>query len=222
MKKLICLFAVLLAFLFVQTMNAQIKIGAVAGLNSSDLEADTEIKSRNLFGIGFILQKIVNDQFSIIAEPMYLQKGGILPAKDGSPELKIKGSFIELPIFLKYSILNSKKFNPYLIAGPYVGLKLSMDLDGETAGVAFTADLDPVTKTFDSGLGIGVGIEIPLETSSIFLEGRYSMGLIDLHKDGTFQIRGGGLTIEEKFDDDNKFETRGIQIMLGATFSFGK
>jgi hypothetical protein len=53
------------------------------------------------------------------------------------------------------------------------------------------------------------------------VEGKYYLGLIDQHKNGTFLADAGGLTIQGRFDDTNKFKTRGIQILAGITFPIG-
>jgi hypothetical protein len=222
MNNLTCLFAALLTLIWVQLVHAQTKVGVIGGLNHAHFSGPTKFNSRYLSGFGFILEKSLNDHFSIVAEPLYLQKGGILPADNGRPEMKIKGSFIEIPIFLKFSMPGSKEFNPYLIAGPYAGVKLSMEMDAEIADVAFSADLDPVTKTFDFGLEIGGGFELTLKSLSIFVEGRYSFGLVDLHKNGTFQFSGGGITSDETLDDSNEYKPRGFQLMIGAKIPIGK
>ena len=221
MKKTAFYCVMLFIFILIHTGHSQIKVGLIGGLNFADLQAETDFYYKTLVVAGVILEKRINNHFSLQAEPMYLQKGGILPAQNGLPEMHVKGSFIEVPIFIKYSIQKTEKFKPYFIAGPDVGVKLSMDLNAEMVGSAFSADLNPVTKTFDMGFGIGAGIEFPLRTTFLFVEGKYSLGLVDLHKNGMFQISGGGVTIEEEFDEDNKFKTRGFQVMFGAKILLG-
>ena len=102
-----------------------------------------------------------------------------------------------------------------------MGYRLNFNMEGEIAGLGFTADLKNVTKDFDFGLGFGAGVEIPLNIFSITVEGKYYLGLVDQHKDGTFQAEAGGLTIDGTFDESNKFKNRGTQILVGITFPIG-
>jgi hypothetical protein len=137
---------------------------------------------------------------------------------EDQPELKIKGSYIRVPIFLKYSYPFWEVIKTYLYTGPSVAYRLNFKMEGEFAGLNITADLKNVTQDFDFGLGFGAGVEIPLNVLSIIVEGKYYLGLTDQHKDGTFDAEAGGLTIKGTFDESNKFKNRGIQILVGITF----
>ena len=213
---------ILLALSAIQLTNAQWRAGLIGGVNFADLKTDTEVKSRTLMGFGAVVEYSIIDQFSLVTTPMYIQNGGIKEKTEDQPELKIKGSYISVPIFLKYSFPFSKNIKPYLYAGPSVGYRLNFKMEGEFAGLNLTADLKNVTHDFDFGVGLGAGVEIPLDILSIIVEGKYYLGLIDQHKNGIFQADAGGLTIQGEFDETSKFKTRGIQIFAGVTFPLGK
>ena len=196
-------------------------MGAIGGVNFADLKTDTGVRSRTLFGFGGIIEYSILDQVSLITTPMYIQNGGIKEQTDDQPELKIKGSYLSVPIFLKYSFPISEVIKPYLYAGPSLGYRLNFKMEGEYAGLHLTADLKNVTEDFDFGVGFGAGAEIPFNILSIIVEGKYYLGLMDQHKNGIFQAEAGGLTIQGNFDDTNKFKTRGIQILIGVIFPIG-
>ncbi len=49
-------------------------------------------------------------------------------------------------------------------------------------------------------------MSLPLGNNTVFVEGRYSLGLSDINDDSS---------------DDTKIKTKGIQIMAGFTFPLG-
>ena len=87
---------------------------------------------------------------------------------------------------------------PYVMAGPTVGWLLSAEVDGE--------DIKDDVKSIDFGIAFGGGVSLPMGNNTVFVEGRYSLGLTDINDDPT---------------DDTKFKTKGIQIMAGITFPLG-
>ncbi len=53
-----------------------------------------------------------------------------------------------------------------------------------------------MTEDLDFGLGFGAGLRYPISTVSIFVEGRYTLGLVNMQKGGTFEI-SAGLIVEK-------------------------
>lgn len=221
MKKLIFQLIIIITVLM-NTVYAQWSVGIMGGVNFSDMKADVDIKSRTLTSFGAVVEYSMIDQLSLVALPTYVQNGGIRVRTETEPELTIKGSYLDMPIFLKYSFSFIKVMKPFLFAGPSVEYRLNLKMKGEFAGLDITADLKNVSKDFDLGIGLGAGVEIPLDILSIVIEGKYYLGLTDQHKNGTFLADAEGLTIEGKFDDTNKFKYRGIQIIAGITFTIGE
>lgn len=205
-----------LLFLFFVTHVAfsQSKVGVVGGLNFSDLKTATSTKTRTFIGVGGLFEYAFNDNFSIQTEPMFLMKGAKNIEGGGDPDIIGKLSFIEVPIFLKYTF--GETIKPYFIAGPSFGFLLSSNLEAEMGGVKIESNIKENTQKLDLGLGLGAGFEIPLNVLSVFVEGRYTVGLVNLQKGGKFEVKGGGMTFTDTFDkEEHRFKTRGIQIFVG-------
>lgn len=219
MKKFTSLFFLLILIFTTQSISAQVRAGIIGGLNFADLKTNNDVKNRTLFGIGGIFQYSFNDNFSIIAEPMYLKKGGISIEENNNPEITIKMDFIQLPLYLKYSFPLDKYIKPYLIVGPSVGYRTSSEIEAEIYGVTFKSDLKHLTKAIDWEVALGTGIEVPFDKLSFFIEGTYTWGLTDLRKIGEFQATAGDVSITGELDDRSYFKTRGLQLLMGFSVS---
>jgi len=205
--------------------GAQHRIGVVGGMNFADAEVEIErqsasVSSRTLFGLGGVVDVRLSKNFGLHLEPMYLQKGGA--SKDIQPgvEFRLKSSYVELPVFFKAEF--GKQLRPYLMAGPSVAFLLQADLEAELGGIVFKGDVKDATENLDFAAAFGAGVSYPLGRSAIFLEGRYSLGLTDNIKGGTFEIAAGPLVEELTWvKETDKLKNRGFQIMAGVTYALG-
>ena len=68
-------------------------------------------------------------------------------------------------------------------------------------------DIKDDVKNIDFGLAFGGGVSLPMGNKTVFVEGRYSLGLTDINDDSD--------------PDADKIKTKGIQIMAGITFPLG-
>ncbi len=95
-------------------------------------------------------------------------------------------NYLEVPLLLKAKI-ETPVVSPYLMVGPAVGLKL------EGAGA----------KTIDLSIAAGGGVEIAIApTLSLLVEGRYSLGLVNVNDLSAVDVK-----------------TRGIHILAGLHFA---
>ena len=62
--------------------------------------------------------------------------------------------------------------------------------------ITFKGDLKEVTESLDFGLGFGAGVSYPFSTAAIFVEGRYTLGLVNMQKGGTFELTAGPIVKE--------------------------
>jgi opacity protein-like surface antigen len=128
-------------------------------------------------------------------------------------------SFIEVPLLLKVQF--GDQIRPYIMGGPTVGFLLSSKLESEIGGLLFKGDVKHITRKVDFGVGLGAGVSIPLGSSNIFLDGRYTLGLTDLNKGGTFTAKAGDIITKGEVDEAVEISTKGFQIMLGVAFPVG-
>ena len=213
---------IILTLMLASNVNAQVSIGIFGGVNYADLKSDLDvIESTSMLGLGGLIEYNFSDELSLVAQPSYLQKGGMQPGTDTQPELTITTAYFELPLLFKYKFNNLGAIKPYLVAGPSAGYRLSAEMDATIGMMTVSADLKEISQDFDFGITMGAGFEIPLESIFIFVEGRYSLGLIDLHKNGTVYAEGGGTSFPVSFDDTSWYKTKGLQIMGGIKFPVG-
>lgn len=205
-------------------------LGIIGGLNYADMNFpnhqgadDQRITSLLVFGAGAVLDIRLAKNIFVHIEPMYLQKGckieeGTDPVNQ--PEGQIKSSSIEIPILIKYTFGN--RIKPYLVAGPIVGYNLKSDIEFEVTGIKFKGDLKEVTEAFDLELTFGGGIQVPFGFGILFLEGRYTYGLINQRKSGTTTLSSNvfefDLTSNKKED---KYTNRGFQLLAGVSIPLG-
>lgn len=219
MKKLLLVWFTLFTLIAFSNSFAQFEVGIVGGINiaSFDVEDESvEISSRTLWNIGAVAEYKLNNQFSIKAEPMFLRKGGILEQSIEDPDLIFDQSYLEVPIMLKFSL--GEKNKVFLITGPSIGITLSSDLEADVDGIIFKADLKDLTESLDLGLGIGGGFSLNIYPGTFFIQGKYTFGLTNLAKNGTFTAKAGHLELEAALDEEeSKYKSRGFQISVGFT-----
>jgi len=224
MNKLTLLLVALLALFIALPAGAQVKLGVIGGVNLANLngkDVDGEkidFSSRTAFGVGGVLDIGLSENISLRFAPMYLQKGGEFTTTD--PDLDtatfaFKGGYLEVPALLKIA-LGASSIRPYLMAGPTIGFNLSSKLKFSVPGISAEVDAKKITKGADFGLAFGAGVSFPAGTSSIFVEGRYALGLTDIAREGILEFMG-----EEIVSGDAEVKTRGFQIMAGIAFPLG-
>jgi hypothetical protein len=141
---------------------------------------DTEMLTR--FAFGARAEFGVTSPFSLLLEPMFLQRGATesvkIPAEPGFPGGTVKSdvrmNYLEMPVLAKAKF-GSMKAHAYAFAGPSLGLFLN----GETESDGQTDKMDHVTNFNLSG-DVGVGGSYQLQ-EFIYLNAdvRYSMGFIN-------------------------------------------
>jgi len=201
-------------------------LGVIGGWNSADLTVKDpqgekqEVKGRNVFGVGGVLGIGINQFVSVELQPMYLQKGGTVVQNAPSPDIELKSTYFEIPLFLKVAAFR-EGFQPYVLGGATFGFLLTSDLEAEIGGFKFKADAKGITKSFEFGLGFGAGIRFPVGSANLFLEGRYIFGMGNLNEGGTIEFKYDDIVAEEEFDKENEFSNKGLQVMAGVTFPLG-
>jgi hypothetical protein len=187
MKKFIYSIATLFAIGF--TANAQdIKFGVKAGLNIAKWGADAENTSgRAGFNAGVLAELIFSNNFAVQPEIVYSQQGTKRSINnymgvelDNSSELTAKLNYINVPVALKYYIIEGLS----LQAGPQIGFLVSANevvvvkADGED--LSLESDEKNNYEKVDFALFGGIGYDLPI---GVFFQARYSAGLSNINKD---------------------------------------
>ena len=199
MKNLKLFYMLIFSISYITTVYSQTNFGVIGGVNIADFKADTDITSRVLWGAGVFADFNLGNNFSFRTEPMYLKKGGIQEQSDENPKLTVNQSFLEIPIFLKYSLGDETKY--YFIAGPSMGILLTSDLEAYVNTFTFTADFKDLTEKLDFGLCLGTGVSFPIDRYKLLFELKYTYGFTNLAKNGKFKATSGHLELDGEFDE---------------------
>ena len=164
MKKSILITSLLL-LLTLQGQAQLVKFGVKAGLNYANLTG-TEIQTDAItsYHAGLVAEIKVIDKFAIQPELLYTTQGATY--NTALDDIKNELGYIAIPVLAK--IYLSKSFS--LELGPQASFLLS-----EKKNVAAND-----SNTFDFAVDAGLGFKI---TKSIFVQGRYVLGLTDISQD---------------------------------------
>ncbi len=207
MKKTLLLLGI--SLLFSVSSFAQVKIsgGILGGVNLATISMDPTPANMDLsnltgFGAGGVLNFAFSEGFGIKAEPMYLQTG--TKVTSGGLEAKLKVNYINVPVMFTYTFgTGSNQLQPYIMAGPSLGIKLnatSVDPNGNETDYKDNIKSTNFVATFGAGINIAAGKNV------IFLEGRYSLGLSNVNNISS---------------DPTTVKTKEIQVFGGIMFPFG-
>src|SRR5574341_2337026 len=110
---LMCLFGV------TATVHAQNRIGAVVGVNRTNLSYEfIDYSPRTTFGIGGVLHHRLTERLALQFQPMYLQKGAqhaVNDAELGHVVFIVKLTYIEIPALFKYSLRGKGSIQPFAL-----------------------------------------------------------------------------------------------------------
>lgn len=211
-----------IVILFISPSQAQKSyVGVLGGLNSSDLkivfedatENDHDVQPGTAFSVGGLLGADLGSYWSVQVEPTYVVNRSVF-SKPGDPELDLTTSIFELPLIIKLGI--GEQIRPYLLAGGFMSFLLDADLEMDQAGTRMKGDLGKILKETDYGSVFGAGIRAPVWKGSAFLEGRYTLGMININKGGVVDLKVGEFVIPGPDTvPGDEIKRRSIQIMLG-------
>ncbi len=193
--------------------RAEVRLGALAGANVATLHANMEdpdvtFRAKTFLAAGAVVEIGFSRSFALRLDPMYLEKGGGIELRNFFGEdaaASIRLSYVELPVLLKVA-KPTGRVRPYLILGPSVGYRTSVRVKDEVTGEEDSADAEENIKKWDFGLSGGAGLAVPAGRAIVFVEGRYTWGLVNLDKE----------------DQDTTLKNGGVQILAGFTLPLGR
>lgn len=168
--------------LFSSVSMGQPTIGLTAGLNTSKFYGDAPDDARytNLMGANlgaFIDAKLAHGIY-LSFQPSYAQEGTnvsyMVPGKDESVDsIKIRLNYFSLPVLLKV-ISTNQRF--YALAG----VETAMLLNSSATIGGQKGEIDTEISQWNFAMHFGAGIRIPVGIPRLFVEMRYTQGLVNI------------------------------------------
>jgi len=205
------------------SLELGLKGGATFSKASSDGSEDIELKNLTGFVAGASL-RIPLGAVALQPELLYVQKGtsAELLALAGAT-LDVRMSYIEVPLLLMVPFGSGDGFTPYAFGGGAVAfeakceaeIKSDLPLQDNFGGAITTkSDCDDgggvlegfERKKTDFGAVFGAGLRMPAGSGSFLVEGRYTLGLVNL---------------DDSSDGDASFKQRSFAVQLGYSFTLG-
>lgn len=180
---------------------AELRLGPMAGANAATISVTSPepwnsygTKTRPIFGATVELR--VGPSLSLAVEPAFVGKGFTLTESDETMNADL--DYIEVPFYAKYRLTRGN-VRPYVGAGAFLGSLRRAEMEGE--------DFKDEVKDTDAGLAFGGGIEFVSGNATLFLDGRYALGLTNISA--------------SEDDPETKVRNRGFQLRGGVTFRLG-
>jgi len=178
MKKV--LFVGILCILSVSATFAQTRFGVTAGLNTSNITGDdVNGKYKAGFQAGLVADFGITENFSVIPELLFSQRGGKENLGDGTYSMTL--NYLQLPVNLAYKFHVGYGSKLFIFAGPYVGYGISASekITGSGASASVPLEFGSGTeqiKPLDFGVNAGIGYQY----EKIFFKLQYNLGLANM------------------------------------------
>jgi len=163
--------------------------GLVGGVNVATFNGSDATGSKTRTGFYGGLAAIVPLGTSLFFQPQALFSMKGATASDSGVTGEFMLNYLEVPLFLGLRIpMQGSGIRPYVMAGPYVGLKIGCKFKISGSGVSAEVDCDNPDvdlgiKSTDFGVVFGAGVDMPMGSGLLSLGARYSMGLSDVITD---------------------------------------
>ncbi len=206
MRKALVVFVALLSLVAFMPRNAEAGFGIKGAFNFANWQYSGEfappagyfqILRGPMAGVFFTL-KI--GPVAIQPEVYYSQRGTRIV--EGEDWMNYKMTYIEAPLLLKISPLPGP-FSPMIFGGGYASLLLNAKGVASIGGEEFTEDMKDLFEKNDYGLVFGGGFEFKMAVVRVILEGRYTMGMVNILKE---------------VGEGEAVKNRGFSVMVGLGF----
>lgn len=186
MKKLMAALMLLGASSAAQSQEkGSFELGTTIGYNLATVTAGSNTNSEYRSGLNATVfgDYYFSDRWSLKAKLSYDQKGwdnGYITNLDNnqSYNTNYQLNYLTIPVMANWHF--GKKRNWFLNFGPYAGILL------DAKETALGMDLKEYLKTTDVGLGLGIGVKIPVANRlKILIETDGQASFIDIFKDNT-------------------------------------
>jgi hypothetical protein len=207
-------------FFLVNYGKAQVKLGAVSGLNLSNQSSNVESWDHSpAMGttIGISSEVNLNSHLSMVLQTRFTGKGSnIEDNAQNDLVYEFRNKYAELPVLIRYS--RGTKLKPFVQAGPYVAILLNSELGGTYRGKSISGDLKRVTQTFDAGIYAGLGVSYMFKNVTFSLEANYQYGFMNTLQAGTVDLKVGEQKTSGSINGIDVSKNRGYLISFGVSF----
>jgi hypothetical protein len=201
--------AALSAIAIPSTAVAQAAVGLRGGARWSQISTSQDGGSVSGMVVGGYLGFGLSNRLALQFEAIYGTRGGDAlrlgtdDLSNGASPVTVKMKYIEIPILLRTGF-PGRRFLPSFFVGPYVGVLLDCSLapDGEDSR---SCDEGEATQRFspratDYGITMGAALDMALGESTVFVDARYSLGLLSLQSGSDpFDARHTGFSLSGGF-----------------------
>lgn len=193
-------------------MNGQSYVGIFGGMNSGKLAGDAPKNAsyKGLMGanVGAYFDLNLGGGIFLSLQPSYSQEGTKISYTLSKEEelidsIRIRLNYFSLPLLLKVTSTNQRF---YALAGVETGLLL----DSYASSNDIKEDVKANVAEWNIAMHFGVGIKIPVGFPRLFVELRYTQGLINLTDE----------PIDESYVP--RVKTAGLKIMAGVEIPLKK
>ncbi len=190
--------------------------GLKAGFNmSKGWGDDAEDESYAMgMGVGAVMGYHLHEMFDIMPEVMFMWKGSktAISEEDYDGDITWKLYYVDINVLAKLKIPTEGMINPYVVAGPYVGIKVSdgwsADPDVPAEGEEYLDAMLEDVKSTDFGAVLGAGVDIMMDNGhTISIEGRYGIGLVNIFD-----------AVDEETEEDVDYKMSSITFLVGYSF----
>ena len=198
--------------------HAEMKFGAIGGLNIANLDIDgsSSLNVRTTFAVGGVIDFGISERFGIRAEPMFVSKGAKAQERNAYWSTVDKAVFeldyIELPVLARYDFATTST-RGYAVGGIAVGMSTGAQVELTRNNVTEKIDFEDVFSSSDVSAQLGVGMSFAVGANRLGIDGRVAFGLVDINEGGTVTFDGAPLDVPAT-------STRTLDFRLLATYLF--
>jgi hypothetical protein len=169
-----------------------VRVGGNMGDNTEDLSPISKSQATGPVLGGYSEFGLSKGLF-LSGEFLYLGSGSRLSYLGSNASFNLD-EFV-IPISLKYKVLAaSRPTDPH--AYVFTGMSIGWVTTSEVVSPLATTDLKDQTESMDYGFHFGLGLDAPLSESKAFtVDIRYSLGLRDLDKSSTAELKTRNLSL---------------------------
>ncbi len=183
------------AIVAAQKPTPKISYGILGGVNLATATGSDIPNKSNLVGYAFggFVRFPFDATWSIQTGAEYSVKGVKASDETVSPpvDIKLELKYIEVPVFLRAMTDMSPQVKWYGEAGPMFSFKTACTTSGTQGGVTVSMNCSDVGtfKSYDVGLAVGTGLEIPVNEQAFLIGARYNFGLVEVTDQGSYKSR---------------------------------